>query len=350
MKNFIIYFMAFILASCAKEGEQAVLTGFEAAILSSTSDDVLLEQESAKNIGLQLVWNQPELNTSSAVGESLIKTTIQFSTDKNFTTIDRSVESIGAALTYTHQQLNRIVLAMGLQPDNRQYIYVRLASKLANNVTVKYSNVLSVAVTPYEETNTGDYLYMANKELTTFLWKLCSRKEDGFYDGFAKVDQWYKFYLTNEAASGASKIYGSYPVEGNQYVLYAGDDRWNCWTSNGGYLYITADVNKMEWHETVVTSLAATGDFNGWSTTANTLTYDAVNNVWTTTITTTAAEQWGMKILINGSWSWFFGIGENAGECGLHTGEASGFAYDKVGTHTLTLDLSDPKAFKYTIE
>lgn len=350
MKNFIICFIALFFASCAKEGEQAVLTGFETATLRSTVSDITLAQSSSRNLAVQFVWNQPELNTNVDVAQSLVKTTLQLSTDRNFATIGRSVESVGSSVSYSHQQLNRIVLAMGMQIDNKQEVYVRLVSRLANNIEVKYSNVLAIAVTPYEEVAAGDYLYIANNDLTTFSWKLCSRKEDGFYDGFAKIDQWYDFYLTNEAQKDASKIYGSYPVSGNQYVLYAGDDRWNCWTSNGGYLYFTADVNKLEWKETVITSLAATGDFNGWNATANPLTYDAANNVWTATITTTAAEQWGMKILINGSWTWFFGAGENAGECGLYTADASGFAYDRVGTYTLKLDLSDPKAFKYTIE
>ena len=350
MKNIILCFVIFLLASCSKEGDLAKLSGFDAAELKSTSTNVVLQQAEAKNIALQFVWNPSDMVATQSVAQSLVKTRVELSTDKDFTSIAKAYTSVGASLTFTHQQLNRLTIGFGFEPGEIETLYVRLVSVLASNVDPKYSNTLSISVTPYLEQSAADYLYVANKDLTTFTQKLCSRKEDGLYDGFVKMDQWQNFYLTNDASANASKIYGSYPVNGNQYVLYDGDDRWNCWVNNGGYLYLSADVNKKSWSETVISSLSVTGDFNGWSATATPMTYDAANNVWTATITNTAAEQWGVKILINGSWTWFFGTSETAGHTDLYTADASGFAYDKVGTHVLKLDLSDPKAFKYTID
>ena len=349
MKNILILFTTFfLLYSCTKEGEVVTVDGFEAPNLSSTSNQLTLEEVKAQDLALQFVWQQGSLNSSHPISASAIKNTLELSVDANFSTIGRLVASEGLSISYTHEQLNKILLNLGFLPNEGKLLYARVHSKIANNMEDLYSNIISVNLKAYEPAENADYLYMSNTDKTSFPWKLCSRAKNGQYDGFVKVDQYYNFFLMDEPSAAASKIYGSAP--NNQYTLYAGDDRWNCWTNNGGYLYIKANVNNMEWSETVINSLSVTGDFNGWSTTATPMTYDAQAKVWKATITTTSPEQWGMKILINESWSWFFGTSENEGEATLYNADASGFAYSKVGTHTLILDLSDPKAFKYSIQ
>ncbi|TJZ60637.1 DUF5111 domain-containing protein [Sphingobacterium olei] len=350
MKQIFIGLLAVFFAACSKEGVEPRISGFEPATLATSSTDVVLDANNRKSLALQLMWNEGQLTSTESIAQGTLKTSLQFSVTASFETIARTVEQISSSRSYTNEQLNNLVMGMGFVPLEKQSLYVRVVSRLANNLDPLYSNIVRIDITPYEATDDGDYLYMANSEFSSFPWRLCSRQENGVYDGFVQVDQWYNFYLANEASADASKIYGSYPLDGNQYVLYAGADRWNCWTSNGGYLYLTADVNQLEWKETVISSLTVTGDFNGWSATANPMTYDKENKVWTASITTTVAEQWGIKILINGSWSWFFGGSEAEGECSLYTSDAGGFTYDKVGTYTLKLDLSDPKAFKYSVE
>lgn len=350
MKKLIIYTLAFLLFSCKKEGGEPVLTGFEAAMLHSSTTDVLLTSTDRKSLALQLVWDESNLTSAQPIAPSTLQHTVEFAAEATFAVIAKKSEQVAPSLSYTHEQLNSLVTAMGFEPGKKKTLYARVSTRLARNVDVVYSNVIAIAVTAYEPIVDAHYLYMANKELTQFPWKICSRKEDGFYDGFVQVDQWFNFYLTNEETANASVIYGSYPLEGSQYILYSGDDRWNSWTSNGGYLYLNADVNKLSWKETVVESLSVTGDFNGWSASATPMTYDKTEKLWKATITNTVAEQWGIKVLINGSWTWFFGAAEEAGTCHLYTADASGFVYDKIGTHTLVLDLSDPKAFKYWVQ
>lgn len=339
-----------LLISCEKEGGKPAITDVGSATLKASKTAVQLDATMPRAVALQLMWNTPEPQSSEKIAQSQIKTTVQFSTDASFASIGRTVDVISASISYTHQQLNSMVLAFGFVPQEQQTLYARVVSRLAPNVELWYSNVLELAVTAFEPVEDGDYLFMANGDFSAFPWKLCSRLENGVYDGFVQADQWYNFYLTSEASADAATIYGSYPVDGNQYVLYAGDDRWNCWTSNGGYLYLKADINAMSWSETVVRTLSVTGDFNGWSTSANPMVYDREQQIWTATITTTAPEQWGMKVLINESWSWFFGASETEGVCNLYTADADGFAFDHVGTYQLILDLRDPKAFRYSVE
>ncbi|OMP78355.1 DUF5111 domain-containing protein [[Flexibacter] sp. ATCC 35208] len=353
MKKIICYILSiFLFASCKKEGAEAVLTGFEDATLTATATQLALSQSAKDSVVLQLMWDAGTLSVSNgyAVEESLITTTVQYALDANFSSIKKEVAVTSSSLSYTTATLNTLVLGFGLTAGESGTVYVRVKSTLTANTSSNYSNVVTLSITPYESGNDAAYLYMASTDLTSFPWKLCARNKDGKYDGFVKVDQWYNFLLTNEESNSASVIYGGYPANDNQYVLYAGSDRWNCWTANGGYLYITANTNALTWSETVINSLSVVGDFNSWSTTATPMTYDATNKIWTASITTTAAEQWGIKVLINQSWSWFFGTSEEAGVCTLYTADANGFPYTKVGTYTLKLDLSDPKNFKYSVE
>ncbi|WP_343672358.1 DUF5111 domain-containing protein [Chitinophaga sp.] len=353
MKKIVCYILSiFLFASCKKEGAQPVLSGFEDATLTATATQLALSQSAKDSVVLQLVWDAGKLSVSNgyAVEESLISTTVQYALDANFSSIKKEVAVTGASISYTSATLNTLVLGFGLTAGESGTVYVRVKSTLTANTAANYSNVIAISITPYAAVSDAAYLYMASTDLTSFPWKLCARNKDGKYDGFVKVDQWYNFLLTNEESNSASVIYGSYPADGNQYVLSAGSDHWNLWTSNGGYLYIAANTNTLTWSETVVTSLSVVGDFNSWSTTATPMTYDAANKVWTASITTTAAEQWGIKVLINQSWSWFFGTSDEEGVCTLYTADANGFPYTKVGTYTLKLDLSDPHKFKYSVE
>lgn len=350
MKHIIICTLAFLLFSCKKEGGEPAVTGFQPAVLHSSKVNVQLNAAERKSLALQLVWDESPLTSAQPIPQSTLQHTLELATDASFEVIEKKIEMAAASFSYTHEQLNSLVMGMGFEPAKKKTLYARVSTQLARNVAIVYSNVIAIEVTAYEAISDANYLYMANKELTQFPWKICSRKEDGVYDGFVQLDQWFNFYLTNEESANASAIYGSYPLEGSQYILYSGSDRWNSWISNGGYQYISADINKLTWIETPVTSLSVSGDFNGWSATDTPMTYDRTTKLWKATITNTAAEQWGIKVLINGSWSWFFGTAEEAGTCSLYTADAGGFAYDKVGTHTLVLDLSDPNAFKYWVQ
>ncbi|SFW87708.1 DUF5111 domain-containing protein [Chitinophaga sancti] len=353
MKKILFYILSvFLFISCKKEGSQPVLTGFADAALTATATELKLSKSAKDSVALQLMWDAGKLSASNGytLEESLLTTTVQYAVDASFSSIKKEVAVTSSSISYTSATLNTLVLGFGLTADESGTLYVRLKSTLAANTSSRYSNVLTLHITPYTAGSDAAYLYMASTDLTSFPWKLCARNKDGKYDGFVKVDQWYNFLLTNEESNSASVIYGGYPANGNQYVLYAGSDRWNCWTANGGYLYITANTNALTWSETVVSSLSVVGDFNSWSTTATPMTYDAARKIWTATITTTAAEQWGIKVLVNQSWSWFFGAGDVAGVTTLYTADASGFPYTKVGTYTLKLDLSDPHQFKYSVE
>lgn len=348
--NLIVAMLLLFVSACEKEGDKLVVTGPTSIELLATASEVQLNSSAPRAVALQLMWNAGDLTSTANIAQSQLKTSLQFSASESFATIGRAVDLVSSSASYTNQQLNTMALAMGFLPDAPQPMYVRVASRLANNVDPLYSNIIRIEVTAYEIASSEDYLYMANPGLSQFDWKLCSRLENGIYDGFVQVNINHNFLLTNEASEDAGTIYGSYPVDGNQYLLYKGTDRWNCWTSKGGYLYIKADVNELTWSETAVTSLTVSGDFNGWSVDATPMTYDAENKIWTATVTTTEPEQWGIKILINKSWTWFFGGSDIEGECNLYTSDAGGFAYDKVGTYKLILDLSDPKSFKYRTE
>lgn len=353
MKKILFYILSiFLFISCKKEGSQPVLSGFGDAALTATATQLTLSQSTKDSMILQLMWDAGKLSASNGytLEESLLSTTVQYAVDANFSSIKKEVAVTSSSISYTTAALNNLVLGFGLTANESGTVYVRVKSTLAANTSSKYSNVLTLNVTPYEAGSDAAYLYMASTDLTSFPWKICARNKDGKYDGFVKVDQWYNFLLTNEESKSASVVYGGYPADGNQYVMSAASDHWNLWTANGGYLYIAANTNTLTWSETVVNSLSVVGDFNSWSTTATPMTYDAANKIWTATITTTAAEQWGIKVLINQSWSWFFGTSDEAGVTTLYTADANGFPYTKVGTYTLKLDLSDPQKFKYTVE
>ncbi len=352
IKKYIYLTLAVLFAvSCDSDIEKIVVTGFQAAVLTATAEDVVLSDANSDQLVFSLVWDSGELKTSDpekyGLASTALTNTLQISVQSDFAKISPFSETSNS-VSYTGESLNALALKLGFVPGESSKLYARIKSELGSEI--KYSNVVSVSVTPYEASQSGNYLYMATDDLSSFPWKLYSRAEDGKYDGFMQVSQWFNFYLTSEESAEAETIYGSYPEDGGQYKLHSGDDRWKCWISTEGYVYLNADINALTWSETAVNSLTVVGDFNSWSDSATPMTYDEANKVWKVEITTASAEQWGIKILINNSWTFFFGIGDDDGICNLYTADANGFPYTAVGTHTLILDLSDPQTFKYRVE
>src|SRR5690606_5912457 len=177
----VVGFVLLLLTACEKEGGKPTITGIEPATLVASKTEMLLDATTPKTVALQLMWNIDEPQSTEKIALSQMKTTVQFSTSASFGSIGRSVDVVSGSVSYTHQQLNSMVLALGLVPLEQQTIYARVVSRLAPNVEPLYSNVLELAVTALNQW----------KMATTSLWRMViSLYSPG---GFARV--WKMVYM-----------------------------------------------------------------------------------------------------------------------------------------------------------
>lgn len=344
-KYIFLFLLAILAVSCNSDGDEVVLSGFQEGELKATASEVVLTNDNSGKLVLSFMWNAGELaNTYSqkyGLPADALKTTLQFDTQSSFASAKDVVETAGAK-SYTGKALNSLALSMGLEIGQPAKLYVRLKSTIAANVDPLYSNVVEVTVTPYEEIA---FLYMPG-DLSggwdKYTTRLCSRNGNGEYEGFVNAQQWNNFKFTTEMSSTSGITYGS-----NKDDLYTLDDssaQWNIWFEEAGYFLLKANTNTMKWSKTKITAFAVTGEFNAWSLATDVMTYDAVNQVWKVTCNISNT-LYGIQIIANNDWNSKYG-----GSNGEITLGGANIEIATPGTYTITMNLSNPEKYTYTIE
>jgi len=279
--------------------------------------------------------------------------TIQIDTlNGDFTApLEESIITNSYSISYTDSVLNKKCLnLLKLTPDVENVVKVRIKANLAFGNMPVYSNVKLLVIKPFSVRKIVSFLYMPGDMTgwSDYTLKICSRNNDGKYEGYVNAAIWNNFKFTTDQSFATGTVYGSDPTS----LSKLNSDQlaqWKIWFDAGGYFLIKADLNTMTWSKAAVDSFCVTGDFNGWSLTANKMTYDAVNKVWTATCNI-ATLGWGMQIIGNGDWGYKFGVSDG----GVNTGElnigGSNMMPTNTGVRTVTMDLSRPEKYTFSIQ
>jgi len=335
-------------ASCNNDGDIVTLADAQNATLTTSVSAVALSKSTGENVILALNWEIPALSINDTAKYGLSATartnTLQFDTLQTFTHPKESLEA-GVSKSFTSATFNAFVLSIGLKTGVAKTIYIRLKSSIGANAEALYSNVVTCSVTPYDVIS---YLYMPGDPSggwSNYTTKLCSRSSNGQYEGYVKAAIWENFKFMSES-DGTGITYGSSATLGLS-ALDASAALWNIWFDEGGYFLVKANTNTLTWSKTAITAFNISGDFNGWSTTANPMTYDATTKRWTATCNFQPGE-WGnsFQIIANNAWDIVYGSSAANGE--LKAGEKINVT--SAGTHTVTMDLSNPLKYTYTIQ
>ena len=110
------------------------------------------------------------------------------------------------------------------------------------------------------------------------------------------------------------------------------------------YYLIKANIPALTWSATAITTWGVIGDAtpNGWGA-STPLTYDAAKNVWTATIT--FAGSGAFKFRANDGWD------INLGGTGTYLSYGGdNISSPSAGAHEVTLDLSNPQRYTYTVK
>lgn len=345
--------LLFIATACEKDGETLIVSGFGPAQLMSTQENIVLNDQNAQAIVLSLAWQNASLALNSATGEmpaSMITNTLQIAHESNFTAPNETnVEALSIA--YTGTELNKLAKKLGLGIDLEAPLYFRIRSSIGANRDAAYSNTVKVDVTPYESSVGSDdndpaYLYMPKKEsgFTDFSNRLYTKANDGIYTGFIEATAWDNFRFYTSKNTETAEIYGSAPDQ--LYKLDISNDKWDIWFDEGGYFYVTADLNAMTWGKMPVTSITVTGDFNAWSDSATPLTYSSEAKQWSA-VCDISNIGFGLKFLINKDWA--FSLTDVDGEGELSFATEPNIVPESASTYKITIDISNPKRYTYTL-
>ena len=154
MKRILAIFSAFVaLAACQSKEDLRVTTTGPVDVTLTASGDVVLSREDNPNLALTLNWtensNIPTVGVAAAP-HSVTVNSVQFSGAPDFVKYtEQQVLAGDSSVQFTVERLNTIAGKAGLAAGVKSTLYIRLASVLGPNMTPKYSNVVTVQVTPY---------------------------------------------------------------------------------------------------------------------------------------------------------------------------------------------------------
>lgn len=355
--------LSFVLLSFAffacQDDDLVTLQGFneDASIeLIATKDQVELAPENSSDLALQFAWDIPDFTLSEySLAANAMTTELQFALDSIFSET-AGVSVSGASCSFTAGTLNSAVSGLGAEADVSSLFYVRLALYAGNNIDPVYSNVLEINITPYAVDHTVMYLSTGTSASDMFA-SLYDPDDSGLYTGFVSTSSgWLNFYFIG----GDGTVYGNVAASGTAFNLTSSSSMWNCWfPATSGCHYVTMSTADMAWTATWVSGITVSGDGTG------TLSYSSSAKQWSGTVTTTAANA-NLILTANGqrydkdtgdaaySAYSFYLSGDNSGSADgslsfSETGTEGYILVPEAGTYTLTLTLTDPEAYTYSL-
>ncbi len=201
-------------------------------------------------------------------------------------------------------------------------------------------------VVDYPATVSMYYYVKEGSDILSLASTMSETEDEGIFEGFLYTDPDWGTNYSNWRFHADDKFYSS-NSEG-QYVL--GEGGWNCWSSNTGMNYVIADFTTMTWSETKVTTVAVTGDFNGWSLDSDRLTFNLESGKWEAVCDITTVG-WGFKFVLDdesGTWRWKYADTDLDGKLSL-VGDSDNTVPAQGGKFKIELDLSSFSEPSYTM-
>ena len=306
--------------------------------LSASSTGVFSPTPQTKDDYLtRLSWTAP------SYGASTLSYVIQYAkagtSFANATDITIPADSLGKSLT--GMELFQWASATQIALNTTGSIDVRVKAIVNKTGQVSYSSTQTLSVKPVEMTL---YMYVPGDYQG---WnpgaapRLASA--DGInYEGYIWVPAGGtgEFKINAEPDWDHANYGGTSTATGGVLDAAGGNLKW---PATGAYYLLKVNMTTKEW--TVLKTdwkIIGAATPGGWDN-ATPMTYDATTGKWKITLTVTAGE---FKFRANDNWDLSLGSGSN----GFLTSDNGGNLTIVAGTKTITLDLSNPLKYTYTVQ
>jgi starch-binding outer membrane protein SusE/F len=342
-----------LFQACKKDEFKTFLqTGVPPTLVASKTT-LVLSAATANDTVEAFSWSASKYGYNSAV-----KYTLQIAKGgTNFAAPKEISLGPGLAQKYAGKDLNQLVILQGLPFNVAGQVEVRVKSSISDSIPAIYSNVVAIAITPYQVIINYPSLWVAGDYQG---WdppsapKISSPTDNKKYEGYVNIPAGgtLQFKLTSQADwNGTNYGWGSSTTTGNIVTgtLNTAGSAGNLFFPTAGYYVIKADIVANTWY-VKKTTWALIGDAptasNNWSNDVP-MTYDAVNKVWTVTTNCVVGH---FKFRANGDWS------DNTNNFGDNGADltpdynGSDIAVPSAGMKTIKLDLHVPGQYSYSIQ
>jgi hypothetical protein len=315
----------------------------------------VLDPAAGTNEVTTLVWNHADYS---------VQTEVNYDVEVALAGTDFATTVAGGSTTnrfvvWSHEALNTVALEAGLTPYTAGDLEVRIKSSLGSNAEmVAYSNIITITITPYT-TDLPKIAVPGNHQgwspPTAPLMASSGFGQTNF-EGYISLDGEFKFLRPKADGTfdwdGDSADWGD---DGTFSGVLLNTGETNC-TATAGYYWVKANTATLTYSITPITTWGIIGSATpgGWDS-STPMTYNPTTKKWSIVVTLVDGEY---KFRSNNIW--------NAGSVQYNLG---GFQADKVGddyagesmsygganlvvtagTYLVELDLSNPRAYTYTL-
>lgn len=333
--------------ACSEDDDSPVIIASDAPVITAptSGNSYTLTEENAAEQADRFVWNKANFNVPTQVNYSLQADL----TGNDFQSPEILGETTATQLEVSVEHLNNTALALGLSPEETATLQLRVTASVNDDFENLTSEAIDINVTPYSTEAPGpSYLWVPGgfqaaggyggdwspAEAPQLISSASSAAEFEGYVYFAG-DAEYKFTAAPEWGNGE---YG----DGGSGTLLLNDGP-NL-SAPAGYYRIQVNTETLT-YTLLDTDWAVIGDAipgNTWENDVD-MTYDADSKTWKITTDLQAGE---LKFRANDSWDLDYGDDDADGS--LEQG-GTNIAIASGGNYTITLDLSTPGAYTYTV-
>lgn len=283
--------------SCEKDGEKVVATAGTAASLKASASTLVLTKADQSKDAVTFDWAAADFGYSAAQTQVL-----QMDVKGNNFANPKNVNLLAGATSqkYSVVDFNALVLTMGIPFQKSTDIEVRVKSSISTALAPVYSNVLSLAVTPFELVSwiyvPGDYQGWDPSKADS----LKSATGNGVYTGTIyypdRAGANFEFKVTTK--KDWTNAFGD---AGNGTISTSGA---NFKAPGAGSYQLEFDLNNNTWKMTK-NSWGVIGDAtaNGWDSDQD-LIYDNGSGLWVATLVMKDGE---FKFRYNDDWGLNYG-------------------------------------------
>ncbi len=364
MKKISILILALVATicfnACVEDDEPTFVVQEDQATAPSivtANSTVTLNKDIEGDQALTIVWNDAEYNFQTPVTYTIVAA--QAGTE--FENAIEAAVTTERSYTWTVSDLNDLAIKSGLLVDQEGAIEVRVISSLGSNGGVAMeSNILILTLTPYSTELPrlllpGNYAMASgygadwapqDAETPAVVAESFTSQVYQGYVYFANNDSKFKFITGPEWVT-----FPDYGFNGTEGTLVDGDGEQDIPVATAGYYRVTADLENLEYKlESMEWALTGSSTPLGFAPAEagpdqdHDMVYDKDKRTWSVTLDLTAGE---IKFRANDSWALNFGNDDN-GDGSLDEG-GSNITVDAGGTYIITLDLSNPRAYTYSL-
>ncbi len=335
----ILSLVALSLFACEKDEDRVVVRQGTPAALTASASTLVLDRNNAGADALTFTATPSNYGFNAAVTYTLELA----KKGSNFS------DSVAVALGSTREkkftvaEFNNLLSQLELQPAAEGQVEARVKSQVAPSIAPVYSNVVTITATPYVDIRDYPSIYVPggyqglSPDKAAKLASVSNNKVYEGYINFPDANSEFKFTLgpnwdNNLGTGSAAK------------ALTANGG--NLKVTEPGYYLVKADLNAMTWDALKTTwGVIGSATTGGWDSDQN-MTYDPVTGTWKATLDLTAAE---IKFRANDDWA--LNYGENRPANGfLKAGSDDNIKVPAAGRYDITLDLSIPGNYRYTLK